>query len=471
VSARGGEPVGKRVSGEMARRRADLRLPYPVLAQRTGIEKARLQRLLNPNGLHVRLDELARLCEALQISPGDLARLLWPERRITDSHAELELLRSELRTLQLRTASGAEESAWSRSPTGEMVRALASAGGWAYSMLPVHAGPSAAVTVHAADRFAVTPRDGRTGASAHEELRRRFLHDVRGLPTGVTFHVWRAGNHRRESLPHDPFGRHAFDGSPEVLYLQAAVFSADRPAGDNPVHLAGAAEHSIVVLALREISDRLALSALLARALGWGLTSTDRSGHSINSQVVGDPRAQAKQANLYANLVLGEFLTASPAHTVISHAGTPVVDDAGRVVEDHALFDGDLTTAPFVVLLSESDTMLRRALSRPVNSRGDLSRFSLSQLTGWRDQLRDTVKRLQAEGRGVIVDVDPSWTRSPDLDGSRESRLRWQASCAHGRFVLQELLHASGRFNRSGLAIRDPAARALLSYESPLSWH
>ena len=183
-----------------------------------------------------------------------------------------------------------------------------------------------------------------------------------------------------------------------------------------------------------------------------------------------DPRQSSAKEILYANLVLGELLAISRPHMVVNHVGTPVTDADGAVLDEHSLLAARRDQGPFIIYLAESDELLVRSLERPVNARGDASRFSLGQLIDWRDQLRAHVSQLQDEGRGLVIDYSPFWASEPAMDPARESEVRWRDTCQHGRAILHELFHISG-MRRSTFAVRDQEARTLLAFESPAAWH
>lgn len=224
------------------------------------------------------------------------------------------------------------------------------------------------------------------------------------------------------------------------------------------------------MLSLRGVTQSQRISSTVARALGWALTDTSRVSSKIAPAVSADPRVSSHNELRYRNMVLGEYLAAPAARTVVSHVGTPVTDGAGRVIEDHALLvaAADDSAIPFVVLVRASDALLDASLALPANARGDRSRLTPIQLAGWRDQLAARVGELQRSGRGMVVDLPDGWV-SEQADPFGREQLRWRAHLKVARQIVQELLHLSGL--RTGFVARDPVALSLLSHDSLVPWH
>lgn len=63
---------------EAYRRRTGVRVTYDVLAERTGISTATLQSLAARPEYNTRLSTVAKICHALECTPGELLELLPP---------------------------------------------------------------------------------------------------------------------------------------------------------------------------------------------------------------------------------------------------------------------------------------------------------------------------------------------------------------------------------------------------------
>ena len=453
-----------RVAALFARRRRELEVALPELARRSGVDRSRLQRLLAGGGPHFRLDELVRLSRALDVPRADVIGLLWPGPHVgAGSVREPE---PALPGGPRAPFAWPPDAAPEQVPTVRLVRGLTLSGRWSFSLARVYGGPSADVQVPLFTQVAALPSPPDVPVTDDLTLRRRVLEDLGGLPAGVAFAVWRDRHSPAGHFPHDPEGGHPATGT-AALHLQSAVYAADRPVGPSPARLRGAAADGVVVLALRVHAYSLRISATVARALGWGFTSTARSSNRVAPGTVAEPRERARSGNRYANLALGEYLAAPLPATVLSHVGTPVTDDDGTVLEPHALLTADPRTGPFVVVLHESDAMLAAGLQRPVNAQGGRSRLTLDQLRGWRDDLVARGTQLQAAGRGLVVPVPDGWVHA-DLDAAAEDVARWRDHVRVARAIVLDLLHLSQI--RTGFAVRDPMARALLAYESPVPW-
>lgn len=430
----------RRLTALLAEQRGRRSITLATLSARTGIPKHRLQRILAPGGQRLLINELVTLCDALGVPRSDVVRALWPTQTLT-GEPSLGATPDPVGTLEPEVRASAA-----------LISLLSRSTDWSFSVEPVFAGPSDQVRVHAHTSVSARPAD--SDAVGHDQLRARFTDEFGGLPPGVGFALPR----RPESGPRDS----------GELGFTCSVFAADRPASAVPLDLRGAAGGGIAVVSLRLMGRAVRLGAVLARVLGWGLRSTTRTGQAVSRQADPDARASSAKEMLYANLVLGELLAARPSHTVIGHVGTPIVDSDGRLLEEHSLLTADTSRGPFVVLISESDAALAHGLGRPVNARGDTSRFGFRDLQLWRDQLRANVLRLQDEDRGIVVDLDPPWATSA-VPQAEESMLGWRETSRQARIVLTQLLRLSG-IPRGSFASRDEQARSLLAFDSAVTW-
>ncbi|TAM91876.1 MAG: hypothetical protein EPN43_03425 [Jatrophihabitans sp.] len=443
-----------RLAALFARQRRTLGISLPELALLSGIDRHRLQRLLTPGGAHLRLDEIGLLAEVLKLPQAEVTRTVWPGRPLLDA------------TPATAPDPDRPPAAPEELPTVRLARMLTRSPHWSHTLAPVRSGPTADLQIHLMNRFAVVPAPPQVPLPDHLTLRRRFLEEFTALPVGVAFSVWRGAFSVAERFPHGPQGGHPAHTSPHALYLQSAVYAADRPAGEYPVRLGGAAQAGVVVIGLRALTGSERIAATVARALGWALTDTSRAGSRVAPVTVAEPRTSVRNALRYRNLMLGEFLAAPAAQTVVSHVGTPATGEPGMAPEPHALLLADPDTVPFVVMVRESDALLAASLALPSNARGDRTALTTDMVTTWRDRLVERVDALHRAGRGSVVEMPDGWLAAPD-QGRRE-RLRWRAHVQVSRQVLHDLLHQSGL--RTGFAVRDPLARALLGYESPVPW-
>jgi len=337
--------------------------------------------------------------------------------------------------------------------TARIAAAITQSGRWALSVFPVFEGPSAHALIHVADRLQVVPVD--PSDVTEREIADRLLDDKSILEVFKTV--------RLDKTP--------FDGRPEFPISEAFTLPLDLTKPDRkeaaktlrrrvarysllhfskdhlpPEHAADSVQlnvgsqgpQALLVLSLVQLAWPTDTSYLLSRALGWGM----RGSREFRRTHFGPVTAERDKntpflANRQRTQALTEFLARVPLERYVHHHwGTPVVPLDGGEEEPHPLLAVDLDRhpgLPFIVLLSESDALLRR------HTETKSERFDYETLLRWRDQLREATGALQRQHRGLVVDVGMPRGITANTANDVRRRAFWKRTVSVTNRILREL--------------------------------
>lgn len=396
-------------------------LTWSAIAERVSADERTVKRWLGKASpkTSLKAENIASLAEVLSVPPADVLRAIFPD--LEDD----QTLLTRLREVQERVGTLTVELSRARSETDvsdanlSLIDQILSSGRWSVGLLPHSSGPTPDTEVLAAIRVAVAPARADilpAGTTAREELLREIGDRIEDRAV-LTSHAVKP----RASPPV------AADPS-QVVHLSVPVFTQDRPVSRYPIPLPKLHSSTILVLALTQSAWRANVAAIVGRALGWGVKNVSNDGrvHSLPRDIDRDVRYEA--LNVLRNEGLHRFLCEPPRRTVIHHVGHPPV---GEILQRHALvemidseFREDL---PFVVLLSESDRVLKRQVHKSKRFDSKEPRFSRQEWTEWRNELRDSVESLSVR-KHMIIQFDFPWERLDNVDSPPEDDVEFNRS-------------------------------------------
>lgn len=406
------------------------------------------------------LEELVQISKTLRISPDALMRALFPDLP-NDRSLILQQRNAELRALQFESELAAMRAG---GLDVSLLREIAGSTRWAVSVLPHVSGPTQEAEVVTGIRLAVTlthPETMPPDASARSLFVAEFgrvIQDrawflapsVRPLPAPTT-----------PSRPED------------VVYLQVPMFSRDRMPSQIAVPLPHLHRESVLFVAVSQAAWCPNVAAVAARALGWGLENSASVGRAVAPILVPERDRYIEAVNKIKNDSLRSLLADCKIRTVVHHSGRGVVGDDGEEIEQHALIsmlnDEILSErTPFVVLLSESDAMMRHQALKVRRFDTKESRFTADRWIAWRDELRTAVSGIEPLRRGVVLDVDfpIGWDDdgTPPDDVVHANRMQWQRTAGLAGKAIDRLMQWGAVGPKRGLLPNnlDPEAQKIL---------
>lgn len=201
---------------------------------------------------------------------------------------------------------------------------------------------------------------------------------------------------------------------------------------------------SVAVVALTQTAWRENVTAVAARALGWGVQNTSSIGRVATPVKDGDRDLFIESMNKVRNDGLNRYLLSPPDHTFIHHAGREVT---GEFPERHSLVELAASEfrdqLPFIVLLRESDRIIARQERMSVRYDTGEPRFPATTWEKWRNELTDAVESLDSN-RMMILDVDLPWDKQDELDGPPadvevRNRAQWGRSAKLAQKIINQL--------------------------------
>jgi hypothetical protein len=338
--------------------------------------------------------------------------------------------------------------------TARIAAAITHSGRWALSVFPVFEGPSTDATIHVADRIQVVPVD--PSDVTKREIADRLLDDEPLRHVLETVRLDRTRFDARAEFPISealgslPLDVPAADRKAAGADLRRHVarysllhFSKDHPPPDHQAKstrltLPAQTSPSILLLSLVQFAWTTDTAYLLSLALGWGMRGSREFRREHFGPVTAETGAGAAfLANRQRTEGLGELLARAPLERYIHHHwGTPVVRLDDGVEEPHPLVAIHLDPhprLPFVVLLAESDALLR------FHSLAKSERFDVETMCRWRDQLREAVGVLQSQHRGLVVNVGVPRGITTATANDIRRRAFWKRTVTVTNGILREL--------------------------------
>jgi hypothetical protein len=456
-----------RVLEMLNRIKAERNLALPVLAAMISTSpKSMGDRLLGKT--KVTIGEFSTLAHKLQIAPDAVLRALLPE--LPEPQSTIIELRKAMMTInklekQLRAAQTAEPST-----DLELVTEIVNSDHWAVSVLPVKGGPTSNTRVLQGVRLAVTPVDP-DATAGDETARSMFVAEFSNRLLDRGFFLADTANPLPKPPIHTP---------PEnVVYLQLPAYAQDRPPMADPVQFPklGGGVESVVIMATTQTVWCNIISAIVARNLGWGLENTATRGRATAPVEDRDRDLYIEESNRIRNEGLSRVLTKPPSTTVAHYNGRPGVE-ATDTREDHPLVaianSENANKMPFVVVIRESDRVMRRQAQKVRRSDTGAPKFTEETWCGWRDDLVTSATALERTRRGMVVDFEFAWELQDEADSAPSdtaiyNSLMWKGCVEIAWKVLDRLREWGALRDQKQPRSRDAVTKKILDTRNPYS--